>query len=150
MLKIEFIDNTTVFKPYDETDIFDIETDFCTCKVIDNDVNRAIISEVEQGAYLDSTSFIDRFGYKLYNSELSTGCKAALLVANNPDKRVWLVETGLNAQDVVVKHCKDGLVVIPERIATFGIPDDADIDVEINGRRFKKALDLNRYIRNGL
>ena len=49
MLKIEFIDNTTVFKPYDETDIFDIETDFCTCKVIDNDVNRAIISEVEQG-----------------------------------------------------------------------------------------------------
>lgn len=123
-----------------------VEEQFAKIKLTGSEIEKKLIAEIEQGTYNDEYSFIDRFGYKLYNTELSTGCKAALCVVNCPNLVIDLIECGLNARDIIIGLCKDGNVLIQENGVTivdyFGQP----IDVKIDSYRITSVDRLNKYI----
>ena len=92
--------------------INNVESAFLSVKLTGTELERKLIEEIEQGKYNDGESFIDRFGYKIRISELSTGCKAALCVLHFPNKVINLCECGVNARDIVINYCPSGRVLI--------------------------------------
>lgn len=134
----------------DEVDSNDIvrnvEEQFAKVKLAGTQIERRIISEIERGTYNDEFSFIDRFGYKLYNTEMSTGCKAALCVVNCPELIIDLIECGLNARDIIIGLCKEGNILIKENGVTIVDYFDEAIDVKIDNFRITSVDRLNKYI----
>lgn len=132
-----------------ETPITDIEALFKQIRIKGTEEEKAVISKIEQGKYNDDNSFIDRFGYKLYLSELSTGCKAALCVINKPDMQINLIECGINALDVILSTCKNGSIIMRERGVTIkDYSEDGRIEVELDGYLFTTVERLNYYLFN--
>lgn len=127
----------------------DIEGLFKQITVSGTPQEREIIEKIEQGKYNDSNSFIDRFGFKLYLSELSTGCKAALCVVNKPNTPMNLIECGINALDVIITTCKNGNVIMRDRDITIkDYSDDGKVEVELDGYVFTSVERLNHYLFN--
>lgn len=127
--------------------ILDVEEAFDRTQLKLTDVEKAVVKLIDQGELLDGISFIDRFGYKLYTSELSTGCKAALVVINNTDKIVSLAECGFNARDIIINLCKDGKVMI--RYSTITINEySKDINIKLDKYKFTSVNRLNYYIQD--
>ena len=77
----------------------DIDASFSKLEIVVNDAVKNIIKAVD-AENMEST-FEDRFGVRLYLSELSTGCKAAICVALMPDQMIDLQECGLNTRDAI-------------------------------------------------
>lgn len=94
----------------DKRIVWDVELEFANCRLSGGELEATILREIEKARYCDQFSFIDRFGYKLPISDLSTGCKAALLVQG--DGIISLYECGRNARDVILNHCVDGTVIL--------------------------------------
>lgn len=139
--------NITLREPDSKLE-FDIEKEFNSLEVKGTSLNKALINEIEQANYEDEASFIDRFGYKLYMEYLSTGCKAALLVANT-NLNVDLQECGSNAVSAIVRLCNNGNITlidkgisIPYKYTTKAV----DIDVAIDGYHVKDLNTLNQYL----
>ena len=131
------------------TPVTDVEMLFKQIKIRGTIEECTVISKIEQGKYNDENSFIDRFGYKLYLSELSTGCKAALCVLNRPDILINLIECGINAVDVILTTCKKGNVVMRDRGITIkDYSEDGKIEVELDGYVFTTVKRLNYYLFN--
>ena len=126
--------------------ITNVEEQFAKVKLTGTKIEKEIISEIEHGTYNDEASFIDRFGFKLYNTEMSTGCKAALCVANCPDLIIDLIECGLNARDVIIGLCKDGNILIKENGVTIVDYFNTPIDVKIDNYKITSVDRLNKYI----
>lgn len=127
---------------------FDIEGEFSSLLVQDTPLNRRLIKEIDKGEYRDSLYFIDRFGDKLSVRYLSTGCKAALLVANT-NLNVDLQECGYNAVSAIVRNCTDGEITLIDTglcITLEGNTLDTPIDVEIDGYNVKDINTLNQYL----
>ena len=133
--------------------IYDVELEIVKIKLQGTKLERKFIEVIEQGEYLDPLSFIDRYKYKLTKDDLSTGCKAALVVANRPNTPVSLIECGYNAVSAIVQYCRDGEVYtyVPEiPYICFETLDmkSITIDVELDGKRFYSIVDLNNYIQD--
>ena len=144
MLKIKLVNMDNM----EDWTLTDIEKEFKMIRLSGKDIEKALIKQIEDGTWNDSKSFIDRFGFKLHNSELSTGCKAALVVANT-DKLVNLRECGLNALDHIISLCKSGNIEVVDTGVTFRTIDiNKDIDVELDGYRFSNTDRLNHYIQS--
>lgn len=127
----------------------DIEAMFKQIKVKGTSKEKEVILKIEQGTYNDENSFIDRFGYKLYLSELSTGCKAALCVLNKPTTQINLIECGINALDVILTTCNEGNVIMRDRGITIkDYSTNGEIQVELDGYLFTNTNRLNYYIFN--
>lgn len=107
MLQVYF---NGVPKDVDKRIVWDAELEFANCRLTGGELEATILREIEKARYCDSYSFIDRFGYKLPISDLSTGCKAALLVGG--DAVISLYECGRNARDVILNYCSEGMVVL--------------------------------------
>ena len=101
----------------EKADIVDIDAAFSKLEIPVDESVKNIIKAVEQGNMIDTATFVDRFGVKLYLSELSTGCKAAICVALKPDKIIDLQECGLNARDAVFNYCENGKILLHD----FGV-----------------------------
>lgn len=106
----------------------------------------ALMREIEGASYNDPISFIDRFGYKLTTRELSTGCKAAILVATYPDEVFDLLECGNNARDSILRHCKDGNVIVRDNGYDFGVMPNDEIDICLDGCRFRTGDRIYTYM----
>ena len=131
--------------------IDDVENEVYVKGIPDNDTAKKLIQKIEKGKYLDNSSFIDRFGYKLYLDSMSTGCKAAMVVVANNDKIVDLKECGWNARDEIIKNCKDGNILIEDNGISYGFSNeekDIPIDVKLDRYRFKNIYSLNWYVRD--
>ena len=127
--------------------IADVEELFKKIKITGKPEERRAIELLEQGRYLDENGFIDRFGYKLRLSELSTGCKAILCVLNTPDQWIDTKECGLNAISVMISLCRDGKIIIHDldsKLKTYGL--NKEICVAIDGRVFTDYDSFNEYI----
>lgn len=124
----------------------DIEEYFLTVKITGTEEERALIKGIDNGEYLDQNSFIDRFGFKLYISELSTGCKAALCVSSNKDLVFDLSECGKNAVDEIIKTCKNGNILVHELNSTINNYDRDSIDVKLDNYEFTSIDRLNTFI----
>lgn len=101
----------------EKADIVDIDAAFSKLEISVDEAVRNIVKAVDLGDVIDGTTFVDRFGVKLYLSELSTGCKAAICVVLMPDKIIDLQECGLNARDAVFNYCEDGKILLHD----FGV-----------------------------
>lgn len=140
----------------DQTDLpveHDVEKLFIKTKIKDTELNRTLIEKIERGRYNDASTFIDRLGVKLYYDNLSTGCKAALCVANNPDKIVDTIECGHNARDAIIKYCREGKILYHSSgrtISSLGDSPDIAIDVVIGQYRFITLSRLNMYLHDEL
>lgn len=136
----------------DQTDLpveHDVENLFLRTRLKDTPVNRKLIEVIEKGTYKDESSFVDRFGYKLWKSELSTGCKAALCVANHPDKIIDTAECGFNARDAIINYCKEGNILYYDDGLTVAKARDMEhIDVVVNGEKCETVLEFNQYVQN--
>lgn len=85
---------------------------------------------------MSPSKFIDRFGRTLSIDDLSMGCKTALAVYHNPDKVCNATEIGINALSSIIKHCKDGAIIIYDLKYSFDTLCIDDIDVLYKGYRF--------------
>lgn len=125
--------------------IMDVEAEFLKVRLSGTREERELISVIEKGEYNDDKSFIDRFGYKLYLSELSTGCKAALCVISFPDKVINLHECGFNARDTIINYCSRGNIFINEN-GVYIREIKKEIDVKVDSFQFTTIDRLNKYI----
>lgn len=131
--------------------IKDVEKQFEKIVITGTEAERQAIELVENGKYLDSYSYIDRFGYKLPITELSTGCKTILCVLNTPNQWIDTIESGINAVSVLISICKEGKIIVNDFQTEFITADlNTDIDVELNGLIFHDYDELNDYIVNNV
>lgn len=140
-LKIYFTDDLNLLDDI----MLDVEKAFETVVLSGTFEEKQLIKLIESGEYLDNTSFIDRFGHKLYLSELSTGCKAGLCVNYFKNRVISLKECGLNARDVIINVLKDGGVLLEDNYITYVKYCDS-IAVEVDGHLFTDIDRLNKYI----
>lgn len=108
-----------------------------------------VLKNIEEAEYCDECSFIDRFGYKLRDKYLSTGCKAALLALYYPGKVIDLRECGRDARDAILTYVKNGNVMIhPESLnLDIGSADDDEVVcVKYRDKVFYDLHKLNEYI----
>ncbi len=129
-------------------DIVNINKAFRKIKLKKSSMIESFIKEIDNGELIDSVSFKDRFGIKLETEELSTGCKAAIVLDNNPQSIVSLIECGDNALISILKHCNMGKAIIYDRISMFDAlnPYSIQIDVKLDKYRFSNLGRLNYYI----
>ena len=107
MLKIEFKDANCREAP-----LSDIDKIFQELEYKDTPLVRQFIEEIEHGKYYDTSDFIDRFDRHLSISDMSTGCKAAIILALGYRKPLDLTECGKNARDSIVQNCTSGHILL--------------------------------------
>lgn len=129
--------------------IRDVEAEFFCTQIRDTPVTRRLLQDIEGAQYLSAACFVDRFGLTLPISDLSTGCKAALVVAANPDKLVDLIECGHNARDAIIRNVRDGKIIFYYNDIGIDYPgfDDYVIDVLYDGQRFTSLDAFNSYLK---
>lgn len=129
--------------------IHDIESEFTTVVLQDTAEVRRIISTLEKGGYVDANSFDDRFGTRLPITDLSTGCKTALLVLCETGKVIDTLECGYNALSAIITTCTEGSILmrVPYgKLPTAGYGDK--IDVVIDNLHFTSFSRLNGYLQD--
>lgn len=153
MLNIYLTDDFTknnLPKPF----IIDVDNEFELISIQGTPEQRALISEIDEGRYLDDQSFLDRFGVRLYLSYLSSGCKAGLLASCLPDKIVNGIECGHNARDSIIRTLHSGSIYLFYDGISIAYPDpnvDFPIDVCLNDKIHFTSLErLNFYLDNEL
>lgn len=134
-------EHNSIVKPI----IRDVELQFLKTRLYKNDYILKALKEIEKAEYNDEHSFIDRFGFKLYSKDLSTGCKAAICVHAFPNMIIDVVECGLNALNFIISNCKDGAILISEGTMQLFYKKGA-VDVILDGKRFTDCDDLVDYI----
>lgn len=127
--------------------IDDVEMCFSKITLKYNEEEKTIVKLIDNGELIDNNSFIDRFGYKLYVSELSTGCKAALCLLNCPDKIINLKECGLNARDIIISLCTLGAAVIDTNTIMCATDiTHKEFRVQVDDYLFTKIERFNEYL----
>lgn len=126
--------------------VTDIEKEFAMLKLRGTELEKLLVQKIEKGRFHDKISFIDRFGYKLYNENLSTGCKAALCVVNKPDKVIDLIECGNNARDIIIALCREGNILMHDNGITISSKYRNRIEVGIEDKKFTDVNSLNQYL----
>lgn len=131
--------------------VHDVEEHFDKLELKCSPEEKKMISLIEKGKLLDEIAFEDRFGYKLYTTELSTGCKAALCVLNSPDRVIDLIECGLNARDAIITLCENGSVIMDSNTITISnqfLKDSDSLEVRVDNYVFTSLDRLNHYLFN--
>lgn len=148
MLRIDTIDLR--LQDIDFTDsqiLFDIDTEFGMIKVQNNKYNQHMVKSIDFGELQDNGEFIDRFGLLRPVSDLSTGCKTAILLGVMHNKTISTLECGMNAILEIVTHCRDGHILMynPMNGIPYYSPGEYKIDVKIDDYRFLSLDRLNHY-----
>lgn len=108
--------------------IDDVEEAFGTISLVDDEITRKILKYVEKGDFLSNTHYRDRFGCKLSLFDMSTGCKAALLVHYRQDAIIDTKECGLNARDAIIRYCINGNALFYEKGVSINMNDINDVE----------------------
>lgn len=128
--------------------IEDVEANFSKVRLGEWKEDERILLQIEKASILDRNAFLDRFGFKLDSSCLSTGCKAALEVVRCGEKEIIdLIECGMNARDCIISNCKNGSILISRpqcRISDYSEEDV--VDVIVYGKHFGSMRALSQYL----
>lgn len=130
--------------------VSDVEDAFLDIKLSGSELERKILRKIEGASFYSSSFFLDRFSAKLPVSDLSTGCKAALVVASRPDLLVDTKECGFNARDTIVTDISDGNIIVEWGDVTIRADNDCRICCSYDGIDFSTVYDLNWYIMHGM
>lgn len=134
--------------PNNKEYVKDVEEGFKKLRINETELNKKLIAKIDNAKWNDNHSFIDRFGFKLYMSELSTGCKAALLVNNMPEAIINTRECGLNARDMIISLCSEGNILMVDNGITFMDFSEKELQVKVDQYKFCTIDRLNDYIQN--
>lgn len=144
MLKLEFKSKNKRGIPFS-----DIEEIFDRTEVRDTPLVRKFIQEIEQGEYISPRFFKGRYGGELSTTCLSTGCKAAIILALGYKDTLDLTECGHNAINKILKNCSHGKVILdrpyPFSWSTKTSNDDS-CSIEFDGHKFTGLNSLYYYI----
>lgn len=112
------------------------------------DYDKQILSEIEQGQYVNDAEFIDRFGRTFVRDYLSTGTKAALILYHYPDSVLLSgVEIGRNALASIVRWCKRGNLLLEDSNYYLECEDDDyQIDVVCKGKHYSSFDAFSEYM----
>lgn len=134
----------------DKNTVFDVDSTFISTEIKDIEHASNMIRLIDKGQFNGGSSFIDRFGNKLLISELSTGCKAAILVNELRDKKILCFECGDDAIGAIVRNCQIGNIIIYDPLSGIYAKsyDKPNIDVVVDKYRFTDLDRLNYYFRD--
>ncbi len=130
--------------------IQNVEATFALNRFSLDGTDRKIVQTVEKGELVDGKVFLDRFGYHLPLSELSTGSKAGIVTHHQTDCLVDLRGCGINAKSAILAFCQRGNILM--KYPSCGVIDYADgtkIDVFLEDRHFVRMGDLMYYLSDG-
>lgn len=144
-LRVIFKDRDNDLKE-SESIIYDVDLEFERIKVKGSEKERALIAKIDGGSYYNSIEFIDRFGIARDLSELSTGCKAGLLILNSKEV-IDTIECGINARDAILEICDKGCMLIYDTSITPAMDKETKVDIEILGKKINTASELIYYMR---
>lgn len=127
--------------------ISDVNSSFKRCNFSGSDFCKRVISGIDKGTYLNSMSFLDRFGYKLYSKFLSTTSKALICLEEYPKNIINFCEVGNDVGNYILEK-RDGMVYIPEGRIKYVLRGykGSDVDVVISGKHFSKAEGMYWYL----
>lgn len=130
--------------------VMNVEKLFSYTKLVPDDTVKRFIKEIEKGKYLSSTSFIDRFGYKLPISSMSTGCKAAIAIYLNPGVVVSGYELGYNSLSSILKHCDNTQLMIYDQCYEMNtVNPTVNAAVKYKGHIFSTYTEFAEYMVDG-
>ncbi len=122
----------------------DIEMQFLRTRLKNDTYTVKALKEIEQAEYNDEYSFIDRFGFKLYSKNMSTGCKGALCVHAFPDMVINTIECGTNALKFIIANCSTGYVLMSREAMIFYT--ETPVDIIVDNKHFDDCDALLEYI----
>ena len=134
--------------------ILDVESEFNKTRIPYNGIIKRIVKDIDCGEVINDDGiiydYIDRFGYKLPISDISTGAKALITTVINKDKVINFKEAGLNCRDWAILNLKEGYIYIRYPKVTVCSIEDREIDLTIDDTRyhFRSTERLNTYLRN--
>ena len=134
--------------PVDKQFIDDVDKEFETFGLTGSEEENLFLRKLEVASpnIGDPYSFIDRFGFKLPTSAMSTGCKAAICVLHSPEKIINLTECGRNARGMILAWCKHGFVYLPKCEIDFMDYSNSEVSIQVDGYRFSTISRLNHYL----
>ena len=127
--------------------VLDVESEFSKVNLNLSTLERILVKRIDRGNLVHKNAFVDEHGFKVRISELSTGCKAALLVLHT-EKWISLRECRAAVLDCIIKYCKQGKIVLGSNhvfIDEHGFT--SSIDVGVDGKNFVSITELNNYFR---
>lgn len=121
----------------------------------DNEYNRKALYYIDKCKYLSEDRVVCPFGYAIGISDLSTGCKAAILAGyENYAGYIDLSECGINVRDFIIKNATNANLIID--FGGLNVSYDSDsvtnkcrntsINVCINGTIVHSVEELNEYL----
>lgn len=135
----------------DSDTVFNVDGEFIKTEIKDTNNAALMVKLIDKGTYNGGSTFIDRFGVELPITDLSTGCKAAILVGELKDKKILAFECGENAIGEIVKHYRYGSIIIYEPLSGIFTSthdkngNNINIDVCVDRYRFTNLDRLNYY-----
>ena len=90
--------------------IRDVEKNFYRVEFEASETNKVIVKTIEEGVLIDRYYFLDRFGCKMTTDNLSTGCKAALMV-DNSNFVIDLLECGNDIKSYIFANCSGSIAI---------------------------------------
>lgn len=130
--------------------ITDVNKEFDKLGLSGSTDEELFLNRLEHGKSIpgDSYAYIDRFGFKLSASDMSTGCKAAICVLRSTSKIIDLTECGLNAVGMILSWCREGNIYIPGYAVTFPDYSESLVSIRLNNYIFSTLSRLNDYLDN--
>ena len=139
---VKGIDAPPVYEP-------DIEKCFSMLTLTGDDVEKKFLYDIDGASFYDDTLFFikDRYDCKISVWNLSTGCKAALVVYHNPDKAFNCVEAGDNAIAAILKYCEYGNIIIANTAYLLKFNEAIDRSIKYLDYKFESLQDFAEYMR---
>lgn len=131
--------------PKGKVAVIDNESGFLDTVMENTEVVRRILNNVEHAEYCDESSFIDRFGYKLYSDFLSTSTKTLLNINYQTDKVFYGGEMGTSAL-IELLRLKEGNVYFDVDFEDFIQPEEGTQCVYVNGILCRNVLEMEEAV----
>lgn len=123
----------------------DINKMFDMVQVKGTEKERLALKIIDKADYKSEFEVIDRFGDKISIDNISTGCKAVIVVLNSKEP-VSTIECGMNALSTIFSLCDNGTVYVRDIWDKFPEVVSSDkVNIEIDGRQFKSFKAFNDY-----
>lgn len=113
--------------------VSDVESRFDLIWFTGDDIEKSVVKEIEKGEYVDTNTWIDRFGYKREPSDISNGSKTVICATKDTSSIYLGEEMGVNALDLFFRE-GSGNIYFPSKI---------DVDLDVNVLIIRKDLYVN-------
>ena len=123
----------------------DINKMFDMIDVKGTEQERLALQLIDKATYKNELEVIDRFGDKISINNISTGCKAVIVILNSKEP-VSTIECGMNALSVIFSLCGNGTIYVRDIWDKFPVVYNSDVvNIEIDGMTFKSFKAFNDY-----